>query len=198
MNYLAHALLAGPLATDRIGGVIGDFVKGPLQPRPVWLGAALADGVMLHRRIDSFSDTHPAFRRSRARVSEVRRRFGGIMVDMFYDHFLAVHWQRFSAEPLLAFTTETYRLIGAHDAPLPDSFGPVFARMAAQDWLASYRDSASVALALDRMAQYRLRQPNPLAGAGEELLREYAGLEADFLAFFPDALAFAETERGAR
>ena len=96
-------------------------MKGPLQARPAWLGAALADGVMLLRRIDSFADTHPAFRRSRARVSEVRRRFGGIMVDMFYDHFLAVHWQRFSAEPLVAFTTETYRLINAHDAPLPAS-----------------------------------------------------------------------------
>ena len=62
MNYLAHAFLAGPLATDRIGGVIGDFVKGPL---PAGLDEALAAGVALHRRIDSFADGHPAFRRSR-------------------------------------------------------------------------------------------------------------------------------------
>jgi acyl carrier protein phosphodiesterase len=72
MDYLAHALLAGPLASDRVGGVIGDFVKGPLVPRPNWLGAALADGVMLHRRIDSFTEMHAAFRRSRSRVSEGR------------------------------------------------------------------------------------------------------------------------------
>ena len=198
MNYLAHALLAGPLASDRVGGVIGEFVKGPLVPRPDWLGAALADGVMLHRRIDSFAEMHAAFRRSRSRVSEGRRRYGGIMVDMFYDHFLAAHWPRFSTQPLTAFTAETYRQIKMHGKPLPEAFGPVFARMAAQDWLASYRESSSVALALDRMAQYRLRQPNPLAGAGEELLQEYAGLETDFLAFLPDALAFAEQVRRAR
>lgn len=198
MNYLAHALLAGPLATDRVGGVAGDFVKGLLQPRPAWLDPALAEGVRLHRRIDSFADTHPAFRRSRARVSDTRKRFGGVLVDMFYDHFLAAHWPRFSTQPLTAFTAETYRLIETHGEPLPEAFAPVFARMAAQDWLASYRDSSSVALALGRMAQYRLRQPNPLAGAGEELLQEYAGLETDFLAFLPDALAFAEQVRRAR
>ncbi len=198
MNYLAHALLAGPLASDRVGGVIGDFVKGPLVPRPDWLGTALADGVMLHRRIDSFAEMHAAFRRSRSRVSEGRRRYGGIMVDMFYDHFLAAHWPRFSTQPLTAFTAETYRQIKMHGKPLPEAFGPVFARMAAQDWLASYRESSNVALALDRMAQYRLRQPNPLAGTGEELLQECAGLETDLLAFLPDALAFAEQVRRAR
>ena len=198
MNFLAHAFLAGPLATDRIGGMIGDFVKGRLDPLPPGLGAALAAGVMLHRRIDSFADTHPAFRRSRARVSAERRRVGGIMVDLFYDHFLALHWTRFSAQPLAEFTAHTYRLIGQHPEPMPESFRPVFERMAQHDWLASYRDAANVARALDRMAEFRLRRPNPLAGAGEELLRDYAGFEADFFDFVPDALAFAESVRLAR
>lgn len=63
--------------------------------------------------------------------------------------------------------------------------------MRGQDWLASYREADTVALALDRMAEFRLRRPNPLAGAGDELLAAYAGLEADFFEFLPDALAFA-------
>ena len=75
---------------------------------------------------------------------------------------------------------------------------PVFERMAAHDWLASYRDAASVALALDRMARFRLRQPNPLAGAGAELLYAFPGLEADFFAFLPDAQAFAAQFRAQR
>ena len=195
MNYLAHAFLAGPLATDRIGGVIGDFVKGPL---PAGLDEALAAGVALHRRIDSYADGHPAFRRSRARISDARRRVSGVMVDMFYDHFLALHWQHFSPRPLTDFTAETYRLIAAHHAPLPAGFMPAFERMAAHDWLASYRDAGSVALALDRMARFRLRQPNPLAGAGAELLHAFAGLEADFFAFLPDAQAFAAQFRAQR
>ncbi len=191
MNYLAHALLAGDHPADRIGGVIGDFVKGPLDPLPAGLGPGLAAGVMLHRRIDSFADTHPAFLRSRGRVSAARRRVAGVMVDMFYDHFLARHWAQFSEQALGDFTADTYRMIAAHPEPLPPSFGPVFERMRAHDWLASYRDAAVVALALDRMAEFRLRRPNPLAGAGEELLATYAGLEADFLDFLPDARAFA-------
>ncbi len=198
MNFLAHALLAGPVVDDRVGGVIGDFVKGRLQPLPPGLSVALADGVMLHRRIDSFADAHPAFRRSRARVSTVRRRVGGIMVDLFYDHFLARHWAQFSSEPLEAFTAETYAFIAAHPGPLPVDFLPVFRRMAEDDWLAAYRDTAHVARALDRMAAFRLRRPNPLAGAGAELLRDYAGFEADFFAFLPDALAFAASEQAAR
>lgn len=203
MNYLAHAFLAGPLATDRIGGVIGDFVKGPLEPLPPGLGAGLAAGVALHRRIDSYADGHPAFRRSRERVSAARRRVGGIMVDMFYDHFLALHWAELSApypaeSSLEAFTARTYRLIAGHPEPLPAAFLPVFRRMAAHDWLASYREVENVALALDRMAEHRLRRPNPLAGSGEELLADYDGFEADFRAFLPDALAFAATVRAAR
>ena len=193
MNYLAHALLAGASPDDRIGGVIGDFVKGPLDPLPTGLAPGLAAGVMLHRRIDSFADAHPAFRRSRGRVSVARRRVGGVMVDMFYDHFLARHWAHFSAQALGDFTADTYRMIAAHPGPLPPTFGPVFERMRAHDWLASYRDAAAVALALDRMAETRLRRPNPLAGAGEELLACQAGLEADFFEFLPDALAFARS-----
>ncbi|THF62698.1 acyl carrier protein phosphodiesterase [Pseudothauera rhizosphaerae] len=203
MNYLAHAFLAGPLPADRVGGVIGDFVKGPLDPLPPGMGAALAAGVVLHRRIDSYADTHPAFRRSRARVSAERRRVGGIMVDLFYDHFLARHWERFGAalgleRSLTAFTTRTYRLIATHPEPLPPAFLPVFERMAAHDWLASYRDIDNVALALDRMAAYRLRRPNPLAGSAGELVRDYAGFEADCLEFLPDALAFTESVRRSR
>ncbi len=203
MNYLAHAFLAGPIAADRVGGVIGDFVKGPLDPLPPGLGAGLAAGVALHRRIDSYADTHPAFRRSRTRVSAARRRVSGIMIDLFYDHFLALHWEDVSMRlqverSLVDFTAHTYRLIEAHPEPLPPAFLPVFERMSAHDWLASYRDADNVALALDRMAAFRLRWPNPLYGSGQELPRDYAGFEADFFEFLPDALTFAESVRRLR
>ncbi|THF66981.1 DUF479 domain-containing protein [Pseudothauera nasutitermitis] len=203
MNYLAHAYLAGPLPADRVGGVAGDFVKGRLVPLPEGIGPLLAAGVMLHRRIDAYADTHPAFQRSRARISAPRRRVAGIMVDLFYDHFLAVHWQRLAARlpgegELETFTANTYRLIAAHPEPLPPGFTTVFARMAAQDWLASYRDPANVSLALDRIGAYRLRQPNALQGAGGELLEHYAGFEEDFLAFLPEAAEFAARVRRER
>jgi acyl carrier protein phosphodiesterase len=149
---------------------------------------------MLHRRIDSFSDTHAAFRRSRARVSEVRRRFGGIMVDMFYDHFLAVHWQRFSPEPLTAFTAETYRLIAS---PRRRPAGPLRTGLCphGRPGLAG-RATATAPAWPSPWTAWPTTGPAPAQPPGRRRRGTAGGntpgFEADFLAFFPDALAFAE------
>lgn len=188
MNFLAHAFLAGPAPADRLGAILGDFVKGPL---PGELPPEVAEGVRLHRAIDSFTDAHPAFRRSRARVSPERRRYSGIMVDLFYDHFLARHWHDYHPQPLQDFTADFYALLASRSELLPSRLAALLPRMRADDWLGSYREIDSVGVALDRMAQGRLRQPNRLGGAVEELERHYATLEADFLSFFADALRFA-------
>ena len=166
MNFLAHAFLAGPGPADRLGALLGDFVKGAL---PGALPPDVASGVELHRRIDSFADAHPAFRRSRARVSPARRRYSGIMVDLFYDHFLASHWKSFSDEPLEDFAAGVYTLMAAHEALLPPRLGRILPLMRSQDWLAGYRAPEAVAAALDRMAVHRLTRPNRLAGSGAEL-----------------------------
>lgn len=195
MNFLAHAYLAGPDPADRLGGMLGDFVKGPL---PAGLPGAVAAGVSLHRRIDSFADTHPAFRASRARVSAERRRYAGVMVDLFYDHFLARRWAEFSPEALEDFTAGTYALLARHAALLPPRLAQIFPYMRREDWLGSYRELASVGEALDNMSRHRLTRPNRLAGAARELEAEYDAFERDFRAFLPDALAFAGQTREAR
>ena len=195
MNYLAHVFLAGPEPADRLGGLMGDFIKGLL---PGSLPPDLAAGVSLHRRLDSYADGHQAFRRSRERVSPLRRRYAGIMVDLFYDHFLALRWAEFGAGELADFTAETYALLAARQAELPERLAALLPAMSRGDWLASYRETASVALALDRMSERRLSRPNPLAGAGEELLADYSGFESDFREFLPDAAAFTAALRAAR
>lgn len=194
MNYLAHALLAGDDPADRLGGVIGDFVKGPL---PAGLPAEVAAGVALHRAIDTYADRHPAFQRSRARVSPERRRVAGIMIDMFYDHFLTVHWARFHAEPLPQFTAGVYALMGEHQNLLPPRLITLYPYMRDDDWLASYRSATVIGHALDRMSA-RLTRTDLLTGSGVELLDSYEGYEADFLAFLPDAVAFAAGWRTGR
>ena len=194
MNFLMHAWLAGDASADRVGGLIGDFVKGPL---PGNLAPDLAAGVALHRRIDSFAETHPAFRASRARVSAERRRVAGIMVDLFYDHFMAIHWSRFHAVPLSAYVAGLYRLL-ADEPCLPERFREFLPRMREEDWLSGYRSVERIAGALDRMAEHRLRQPNRLAGAGAELSAQYRGFESDFLVFAPAAARYAAAYRAAR
>jgi acyl carrier protein phosphodiesterase len=194
MNFLAHALLAGDAPADRLGGLIGDFVKGPL---PAGLPPDVAAGVALHRAIDVFADAHPAFRRSRARVSAERRRVAGVMIDMFYDHFLARHWPLFAAEPLEDFAARMYRLMGEHAALLPPRLALILPRMRDDDWLSAYRSADAIAAALERIA-LRLRRTNTLAGSGEELLRHYAAFEADFFDFIADARRFTAMQRAAR
>lgn len=195
MNYLAHLLLAGEASADQVGGLLGDFVKGPL---PCGLPRDLAAGVALHRQIDSFADAHPLFLQSRGRVSAERRRVAGIMVDLFYDHFLARHWSRFCPMPLPRFTQLMYARIAACHPYLPERLRNLLPRMRQDDWLAGYGQVDAVARALDNIARHRLRQPNTLLGAGEELLHHYEAFEADFLAFFPQALVFSANQRQAR
>lgn len=184
MNFLAHAWLAGDSPADRLGALIGDFVKGPL---PAGLPADLAAGVKLHRQVDRFADEHPVFQHSRQRVSQARRRYAGIMVDMFYDHFLALHWHRFSASPLEGYVADLYDAAQRQLALLPARFHRTLGYMRQENWLLSYRQPEAISLTLERLAEYRLRQPNGLYGGGEELLTHYAGFEADFFVFIADA-----------
>lgn len=187
MNFLAHAFLAGEQPAMQVGGLIGDFVKGPL---PAGLPDDLAAGVRLHRAIDSFADQHPAFLRSRARVSPPRRRVAGILVYMYYDHFLAVEWARYHPQQLSQFTRLLYARAQQREVELPERFVALLPRIQRDDWLSSYREPESIALALDRMAA-RMQRTDALYGGGEELLAHYAGFAADFAEFLPAARLFA-------
>ena len=198
MNFLAHAVLAGEAAPDRIGGLLGDFVKGLL---PAGLPPDLAAGVALHRAIDSFADRHPAFIASRARISPLRRRVGGVLVDLFYDHLLARDWNAWrndASGTLEDYTAQLYLTLDDFDTVLPEKAREVAARMRAYDWLTSYRHVEAVGEAIDRMAIYRLRRANPLAGGIEEFLADADGFAADFRSFLPDALSYAEDWRSRR
>ena len=195
MNFLAHALLAGDANADRIGGLMGDFVKGLL---PAGLPPDLASGVALHRAIDSFADRHPAFIASRARISPLRRRVGGVLVDLFYDHLLARDWASLAPGTLDQFTTLLYSALADYTTLLPDRAQEVAHLMRAHDWLGSYRHVAAVGQAIDRMAVYRLRRANTLGGGIEEFLADPEGFSTDFRQFLPDALAFAADWRAVR
>lgn len=191
MNFLAHALLAGNDPALVVGGVIGDWIKGPL---PAGLPPDLARGVALHRAIDSHAETQPAFRASRARVSPTRRRYAGVLVDIFYDHLLARDFARHHDIALAGFTQQVYAQIAARSAELPVAVPPVLRLMATEDWLGSYAALDGIADVLARMGR-RARQPNPLVGGEAEFVADAAGFAADFSAWLVDARAFAAAWR---
>lgn len=193
MNFLAHALLAGDDPALIVGGVVGDWIKGTL---PGALPADLARGVALHRAIDSHAETHFAFKQSRTRVSAERRRYAGVLVDIFYDHLLARHWAAMHHQPLEVFCASVYRLIEERLHDLPATSHLALRMMAREDWLASYAEIEGIADVLERMSR-RARQPNPLAHGEQEFLADVEGYTRDFHAWMDDTRAYCVLWRAA-
>ena len=195
VNYLAHVFLSHETPDAIVGAMLGDFVKGRVIDG--W-GDDVRAAISLHRAIDRFTDRHPLTRASRALVSDERRRFAGILVDVFYDHFLARHWARFHPLPLAQFTQTIYRALLPRRTEFPPRLQRVLPWMVRDDWLASYAHVASVDAALHGLAR-RFRYGERAAGLASgvsELERNYAPLEQNFLAFVPLLRGFAQTRFG--
>jgi acyl carrier protein phosphodiesterase len=191
MNYLAHLHLGGDAPAQLLGSLYGDFVKGPLAGQ--W-PADIEAAIRLHRRIDVFTDSHPLQVQARQRFPAERRRYAGILLDIFFDHCLARNWADYAAEPLPYFTGRVYQVLKA-EPRLPERLALIVPRMAAQDWLGSYREFAvleQVVAGIDR----RLSRPGLLAGGMAELERLYQPLLEDFRQFYPELQGFVAREQG--
>jgi acyl carrier protein phosphodiesterase len=185
MNYLAHTLLSHQSAEAILGAVLGDFVKGPLGAD---YPPAVRDAIGLHRAVDRYTDAHPVVLSSRRLVSDARRRFAPIMVDVFYDHFLARHWSDYCDVPLHRFAHQVYEVLQAHRAVVPERLQRVAPRMAADDWLNAYAEVAGMQAAINGIARrlHRFRRAAVLHGGADELIQHYAAFERDFRLFFPE------------
>jgi acyl carrier protein phosphodiesterase len=126
LNYLAHLFFSDPSEEALLGSLLGDFAKGNPAGR---FPPAVADAILFHRKIDSFSDRHLITRRSRNRISPLRRRFAGIIVDVCYDHFLSRNWQQFSPVDLESFVGRVYFVLSNNQAMLPERLLRVLPRM---------------------------------------------------------------------
>lgn len=186
MNYLAHLHLGGQQPEQLLGSLYGDFVKGPLAGRfPLPLEAA----IRLHRQIDVFTDSHPLVLASLARFPRERRRYAGIILDVFFDHCLALHWQDYADQPLAQFTGRVYQVLGAQP-DLPGRLAQIAPYMAADDWLGSYREFAVLEQVFRGIAR-RLSRPEGMDGALEVVDALYQPLMDDFRVFYPQLQAFA-------
>ena len=108
MNFLAHLYLSGNNEEVIFGNFIADGVKGNQMNG---YSAGIRDGIRLHREIDRYTDNHPVVKQSKSRLSPKYRMFSGVIVDLFYDHFLSKYWQEFSQKELNDFVSKTYQLL---------------------------------------------------------------------------------------
>lgn len=185
MNFLAHLYLADPTPASRIGNLLPDLCRirpgTPLHPD-------VAAGVANHRRVDAFTDTHPLFARSKARLFPGCGRFSGIVVDIFYDHFLTLAWDAHCSAPLPDFVAQVHRDFRDHPRLMPPAVQPILVRLADQHWLLSYGDADGLRLCFRRMSvrfSERFGREVRLEQAVDLLAEHGDGLRRDFEAFFP-------------
>jgi len=189
MNYLAHLYLARHGDDAMLGALLGDFVFGVSGPAAY--PAPIRDEILVHRRIDRYTDAHPSVAAARARFADGRRRYAGIALDVYYDHLLARDWARWSEIDLDAFTSRFYAHLLANQAQLPARLQTIAPMMAQHDWLGSYRDRASVDRAVRGIATRLSRNGDKLVACLDDLRVHETVIEQDFDVLFSDLIAQA-------
>ncbi|CAM5633678.1 acyl carrier protein phosphodiesterase [Rhodanobacter lindaniclasticus] len=188
MNHLAHVLLAGDDEALQLGGMLGDFVHG--RPDPAMFPEQVIRGIHLHRAIDSFTDAHPDVLAAKAVLPAPYRRYGGILLDMWFDHLLARDFSRWSAQPLAEYAPALRTLLQRRDALLTPALRQFRGYMVANDLPAGYADRPVLGRALAGIGQ-RLSRANPLDTALPVLVAREEELQRRFEGFFPELRKFA-------
>lgn len=190
MNFLAHAHLSFAHPSLLVGNMISDFVKGKKQFE---YEKDILAGIRLHRRIDEFTDAHPATAAAKNFFRPHYRLYSGAIIDILYDHFLANDANEFSPASLLSFSSHVYQTLEAHSIHLPPRFLAMLPYMKAQNWLYHYMDKEGIAKSIGGM----VRRSAYLSDADTAfyLFQEhYKELQICYDAFFGDVKSFANQQ----
>lgn len=186
MNFLAHAYLAHPSEPLVVGNFIGDFVKGKRLDQ---FTPMISQGILMHRKIDTFTDSHPVFKQSRERIRDKYNHYSGVIIDLYYDHFLARNWKDYSRIPLKRFTEGIYQIILEHEDLIPEKARYMLPYMIRSNWLLNYGTIEGI----DRSFKGLSRRTNFRSGmenASSDLLENYTDLQNDFRLFFPELIDY--------
>lgn len=190
VNFLAHALLAGRDAHSIVGNLMADFLHGRPDPS---LPPGVIAGILMHRKVDAFTDGHAVFLRTRTRLRPRWGRYSPILVDIFYDHILASEWEEHGEEPLREFADFVYGVLQSHADVMPGSMRLAMARMIEHDWFGSYATEEGIAVALERLSRRFLPRREVHLERAVEDLREMRGeIAGDFREFFPELREYVE------
>lgn len=185
MNFLGHLFLSGTDPEVIVGNFMGDAVKGRDLSR---FPTGIERGLRLHRAIDSFTDGHPIQQQGRERAHGHAGRYASVVMDLFYDHVLAVHWEEFHPEPLQRFSARMYELLLRNEARMPERTRRMLPYMVQGDWLTSYATLEGIGRALEGLS-HRVPEGGPMRGA-ERILQEHLNLYTEeFKGFLPEIQA---------
>lgn len=191
MNFLAHIFLSGNNDRIKIGNFMGDGIRGRDYQK---FHTDIQIGVLLHREIDSFTDFHEVFRTSKHRLVPKFNHFSGIIVDMFYDYFLAKNWQLFSDIPLKEFSHNFYEILKKHENELNDKTRNMMPYMIKYDWLYNYQDIEELERILGQMDQRFGKNAN-MKAAVADLKKHHTLFEDEFFIFFNELRQFTKDKK---
>ena len=191
MNYLAHVYLSGSDKDLIIGNFIADHVKGKAY---LDYPETIQKGILLHRKIDDFTDHHPLFKKNVTLLFPQFRHYSRVIVDMFFDHFLAAQWELYHPDPLEDFSRQFYLLMQEYSGSLPDKTKKILPILSKYNWFVAYQSLKGLEDILFQMSQ-RTRFPSKMSLAVVELEKNYSKIALDFNTFFTELINFVQLER---
>ncbi|TRX72142.1 ACP phosphodiesterase [Carboxylicivirga sp. M1479] len=190
MNFLAHLYLSGDNTGIQIGNFIGDHVKGRDYEK---YAPTIRQGILLHRKIDHFTDTHPLVKQSARKLNDGYGRYSGIVMDVFYDHFLGVNWSHFSDVSLSQYVSAVHKTLLRNYFKLPANVKRFLPFMVKSRRLETYATKEGIKRSLEIMANYS-SLPAETDWAMEQMDLHYQALNDEFMAFFQEARIMANEE----
>lgn len=186
MNFLAHIYLSGENDLLKIGNFMADSIHGNRYEE---YQTDIKKGILLHRFIDSFTDAHPIYRKSKHRLHEKYGHYSGVIMDMIYDHFLAKNWTAYSNVSLEEYAARFYELLKTNFELLTEKVQGMYPYMVSRNWLVSYASISGLEVILFQM-DHRTKNRVHMQNAIQELQLFYAEFESEFTQFF-EALEIA-------
>ena len=191
MNFLAHIYLSGDNDLIKIGNFMADGIRGKHYE---YLPTEVQKGIVLHRAIDTYTDAHPIFRQSTKRLHHRYHHYAGVIVDVFYDHFLAKNWSNYSNEKLADFVERFYDSLETHRDILTEKTVHLKPYMIEHNWLVNYQYKNSIARILTQM-DHRTKNVSQMQYAIEELEIYYDEFEGEFTTFFEDLIEHVQLKK---
>ncbi|PWJ42307.1 acyl carrier protein phosphodiesterase [Sediminitomix flava] len=186
MNFLAHIYLSGENRELMVGNFIGDFVKGKNYLN---YEGDFQKGIILHRQIDSYTDSHPLFKEACQVIRTEAKRYAPVAMDVFFDHFLAKNWSNYHSDTLLKFSHSVFDNFQFYQNQMPERVQAFLPFMIQDNWLIRYAEFDGI----DRSLKGINRRTGGKAGLDNGVLwldKYYSELEELFFNFFKELESF--------
>ena len=187
MNFLAHIYLSGNSDLVKIGNFMADGIRGKDYLN---FTEEVKNGILLHRQIDTFTDAHPTYRKSKHRLHDKYGHYSGVIMDILYDHFLAKNWSAYSEQKLEDYVSDFYKSLEKNYDMLSERTKKMMPTMLNQNWLVSYATISGIEHMLLNM-DYRTKHRVNMQEAIVELKAFNTEFETEFTSFFQELRIFS-------